>query len=480
MIRVNQPWVFKEDNQFGEKLVVSELISSNCGIPVPQISALNQPEFGELMLLGFDVEPALYEWNGQIEMAAFGPKIVLNGLKISEKNMHKVFGGEVMIDTLKATVREFGNDLWEYVVTADIDNDITWTFTTVSGLQEWDFVKIAKRSKDSKAITSRVKIKAVDNVTKEVTFDTPVTMTKGDVIRYKNTAQGGCLDNTKRVWDFDGQGLSFDYNTQFFSREVLVETIEFNKYFNKGSQQYEVFASKFWIRPATDIFKQVASQFRYGSWIGGPTSEIMWYDTIIENREANGLKSIHDFEAFTTAEDLQKELEYVLERVKRAPVKSEFVMIVNERFYESYKNMMRKLYDDEKARACCKFDDSLYNGMMKWNIEEAPMLDVYVSQSLTLDEDFMWVAYILPKDLIAGFVPNVFNVTLTEWANSKLQTTNATPNMFWTIFTREKVSKATAECKVYEHYTRLWFLYAWVSFRDTYHRIDNFNYNLRF
>ena len=481
MLRNNQPWVFDPNNTYWTAVSVNELINANCWIPVPQITALSRPEFGELMLLGFDIEPSDYQGNGQIEMSAYWPKITLNGLKISEKNIHKVFSWEVMIDHCKATVREFGNDIWEYVVTADVDNEDRATFTTVSWLQEWDFVRIAKRSKNSEAIVSRVKITSVDTATKELTFDSPIKMSKWDVIRYMNTAQGGCMDNTKRVWQTETNWLAFDYYTQFFSREVEVLVCDFNKYFNTWSQAYEVFTSQFWIKPANDIFMTVSKQFRYGSWIGWDTSEIKGYDTVIEEREANGLKSIYDFSSITDPKDMQKELEFILNKVYRAPVNSKFVMICNDRFYESYRNIMKELYEQYKLNnKCCEKEPSLVNWMMKWAIDDAPMLDIYISESLSRDEDYSWVAYILPKDLIAGFVPRVYDVTMTEGKNSRLNVVTWTPNMFWTLFTREKVAKATPECKVYEHYTRLWFLYAWVSFRDTYYRIDNFNYNLRF
>ena len=478
-LKVNQPWVFNPNNTYWKQVNVLELINANCGVPVPQITALDKEEFGELMLLWFDVEQADFQGNWQIEMWAYWPKIVLNGLKISEKNIHKVFGWEVMIDDCKATVREFGNDIWEFVVTEDVDNETTATFTTVSWLQEWDTVLVAKRSKDSEAVQSKVKITSVDEVTKELTFDSPVKMTKWDVIRYVSSTQGWCINNTKRIWSSDTNGLEFDYYTQFFSREVEVKTCDFNKYFNLGSQAYELFTSQFWIKPANEIFRQVAMQFRYGSWIGGNTSEIKGYDTVIQEREAAWLKSVWDMSAITEAKELQEALERILYRVNYAPVNSKFIMIVNRRFYESYRNIMRELYKDYMdTHNCCKLEPTLFKWLMKWEIPEAPMLDIYLSESLSYDNAYDWIAYILPKDLIAWFVPRVFNASMTEWQNSKLKIVNWTPNMFGTLFTREKVWQATPECKLYEHYTRLWFLYAWVSFRDTYHKIENFNFKL--
>lgn len=474
--KINQP---ATNGTFGKVINVQEFMDRNCGVPVPMITAMDKPEFGELTLLGFDVQESIYDGSGKIEVDAYGPKMIVKGKSIREKNVHKVFGGDIMIEKRKVTVTEFGNDAQEYEVTAAVTNKNKAIFTTVSGLMENDSVLIVKTKKNSNAVQSKVKITSVDTATKEITFDANITMDKGDVIRYINSTQGGCMDNTKRISEFGTNAKSFDYYTQFFAREVEIENEEFDKYFRVGSQQYEIFTSKFWIQPANEIFRQVANQLRHGAGTPWATSEIKGYNTVIEEREAAGLTSIVDFNGVNTANDLQTKLEDILFKVNQAPVDSKFIMITNQVFYESYRNMLRKLYSDAEARACCNLVDTLHHGMMKWEIQDAPMIDVYLSHSLSKENRHSWVAYILPVDLIAGFVPNVSEVSMSEGANSKLNVKAATPNMFGTIMTREKTDKKFAECSVYEHYTRLGFFYAWVSFRDTYYRLDNFNFNNR-
>ena len=221
------------------------------------------------------------------------------------------------------------------------------------------------------------------------------------------------------------------------------------------------------------MYSEVAKQFRHGSGVAGTSPKIKGYDTIIEEREAANLPSIIDCSGLTTSAEHLDTIENVLFDVNQAPVKSKFVLIANHSFHRAYKNMLQDLRGIADAQATCALQDTIHDGIMQWNVKDSPMIDFFLSRQLSREQNYSGRAYILPKDLIAGFTPKFSEA---EMKGSGGVTAKAA--VFGAVNTREKVGQATAECRVYEHYMRLGFIFAGVSYRNTYKRIDDFNFGL--
>ncbi len=468
MDRINQPWTY------GSSVNVTDFLADLCKRPSANITAINEDEMSELTLLGFDVTEDTFKGKGTLGISKYGDALNLPNKTLKEKNIFKIFSGQQLdLTDNKVTVTEFANDASSVTAAWDIvaaDNGI---FSDVSGFQATDVVLIVKGSSTSGTVPAKVKITAVDTVTKELTFDTNVTIDEGDRIEYITTDAFGCANNTKGISQNSENAVSFTYNTQFFSRESKVDLADFNKVFAKESQQYEAFTYEFYGKPTQEMYSEVTKQFRHGSGVAGSSPKIKGYDTIIEERDAAGLDSIIDFSTLTTADEYESKVEEILMDVEQSPVKSKFVLIANNKFHRAYKNMLQKLRSDADARATCKLQDTIHDGIMKWNVEEAPMIDFYLSRQLSREATYAGLAYILPKDLIAGFTPKYSEA---EMKGSGGVTAKAA--VFGAVNTREKIGQATAECRVYEHYMRLGFIFAGVSYRDTYKKITNFNYGL--
>jgi hypothetical protein len=181
----------------------------------------------------------------------------------------------------------------------------------------------------------------------------------------------------------------------------------------KNSQQAEDFYFRTMYAADRQIWQEAADKFRYGRNISGSESEPMGYDTLISLRDANGLDSVIDFTADTTAEEFNARLIDVWSRVKMAPVDTEWVMLINNSFYKSYLKMHDELRKIEFPRVVSLIkENSLYSGLHKY----APQSDdfavptIYLSESLSTDNPDTPIAYILPKDMIALFIPPVINV----------------------------------------------------------------------
>ena len=474
MDRINQP------SAYGTDVVVADFLGDLCKRPNLNITAINEDEMSELTLLGFDITEDTFQGKGQLGISKYGDKLNLPNKTLKEKNIFKVFSGQQLdlIDN-KVTITEFANDASSVEAVNIITAATTGEFTDVYGFQATDVVLIVKGSAASTTVPAKVKITAVDTATNELTFDTAVTIAAGDHIEYITTDAFGCANNTKGIAQTSENAKSFTYNTQFFAREAKVDLSDFNKIYAKESQQYEAFTYDFFGKPTQEMFSEVAKQFRHGSGVVGTSPKIKGYDTIIEEREAANLESIIDFstlpvvDASTDADAYETLVEEILLRVDQSPVKSKFVLIANNKFHRAYKNMLQQLRSDADARATCALQDTIHDGIMKWNVEESPMIDFYLSRQLGRELPYSGWAYILPKDLIAGFTPKFADAEMK--ANGWVATKAA---IFGAVNTREKIGQATAECKVYEHYMRLGFIFAWVSYRDTYFRLDNFNYGL--
>jgi len=473
MDRKNQP------GQYGADVNVTDFLNELCKRPSANITAMNEDEMSELTLLGFDITEDTFQGKGQLGISQYGDRLNLPMKSIKEKNMFKVFSGQ-QLDLInnKVTVTEFANDASQVEAVSAITSANSGEFSDVSGFQATDVVLIVKGSAASATVPAKVKITDVDQETGVITFDTNVTIAQGDYIEYITTDAFGCQNNTKGVAQNSEKAKSFTYNTQFFSREAKVDLSDFNKVFAKESQQYEAFTYDFYGKPTQELYSEVAKSFRHGSGITGASPKIKGYDTIIEERDAAGLESIIDFTGITgteaeKADKHQKKIEDILYRVNQSPVKSKFVLIGNSRFHRAYKNMMQELRGEAEARATGQLFDTIHDGIMKWNVEEAPMVDFYLSRQLSREQAYAGRAYILPKDLIAGFTPKWSEVEMK--GNGSIAPKAA---VFGAVNTREKVGQATAECRVYEHYMRLGFIFAGVSYRDTYFRIDDFNFGL--
>lgn len=465
MNRINQP------GAYGQAVVVSEFLGEITKRPSLNITAINSDEMSELTLLGFDITDDMFQGKGQLGISEYGDRLNLPNKTLKEKNIFKVFSGQ-QLDLIDngVTVTEFANDASQVEAVANIVASNTGEFTSVSGFQATDIVLIVKGSSTSTTVPAKVKITDVDTVTNELTFDTPVTINAGDYIEYVTTDAFGCQNNTKGISQSEEGGRSFRYLTQFFSREVKVELADMNKVYAEKSQQYESFVYDFFGKPTQEIYKEAAKQFRHGSGIAWASPKIKGYDTIIEERDAAGIESIIDFASYTTADQHLTKVEEVLYRVNQSPVKSKFILIANSAFHRSYKDMLQVLRKDADARATAKLQDTIHDGIMQWNMEESPLVDFYLSRQLSREEQYRGRAYILPKDLIAGFTPKFDNVEMKGMG----VVTKA--SIFGAINTYEKVGQRTAECSVYEHYMRLGFIFAGVSYRDTYFRLDNFNF----
>ncbi len=219
------------------------------------------------------------------------------------------------------------------------------------------------------------------------------------------------------------------------------------------------------------MWEQAADLFRYGRNISWAESEPMGYDTLIETRQANQLDSIIDFTADSTAEEFNNRLIDVWSRIKIAPVDTEWVMIINHTFYKHYLNMHDQLRKDNNPRVVSlKKDNSLYYGLHKY----VPLSDdftvptIYISESLSKDNPAVPLAYILPKDLIALFIPPFLDV---EYNN----TVKKIPNELGKIITK-KLPQDKIGCSSYQKYMTLGYIYGWFSFRDTYFKLENFDF----
>lgn len=468
MDRINQPWVY------GTSFNVWDYMDRICWVANMNITAINRRELGELQLMWFDITEGEFKWTGRIEVTAFWPKMNMAKKSIQEKNMFKVFDGE-KINIIKGTVqvREFANDTKQIeavtLVTAGTDVEVT----NVTGIKATDEFLIIKGAAWSATVPAKVKVASVNTVTKVITFESPVTIAAGDYMKYITTDAYGCQVNEKTIHTSETDGTLFEYHAQLFTRKAEIENDDMEVIIRDAEHRMRI-EQDFFLTQSNEMFSEVASQFKYGSGVSGTSAKIKGYDTIITEREADGsLESIIDFAADTTASEYQIRFEDILRRVNQAPVDSKFIIIANHSFHRAWKNMMQKLRKDADLSAANPIPHPLHDGILEWRIEEAPLVDAYLSDSLTSENPFSGKAYILPKDLCAGFTPRNSSVLISNWG--KITSTRA---QFGVVQTSKRANTGTLECNTYDHFFRLGFAWAGVSYRDTFFRIDNFDFGL--
>lgn len=437
------------------------------------ITALQKRDMAELKIMGFDIEEREFMGKGKLEISTYGPQLRMSKYNIKEKMLYKVFSGD-QLNIVKGTVqvREFGNDVTQVEATANIVNSNTWTFNNVTWFQATDRVKIVKGSATSNTVPALVKITAVDTTTKELTFDANVTIDAGDYIVYQYTDSLGCTPNNKTVATNDSEWKLFEYHAQLFTRKVEIDNDVLEEVIT-SPQHRMIIEQKYKLDPSNEIFKEVSRAFRNGDGTGWISPKIKWYETIIQEREANDLKSIYDFGSLTTADDYYTLLVEVLRLVNLAPVETKFVMFTNDAFNRAYRNVLQKIRKDSDLRTIWVPFVTLHDGVMEWKVEEAPLLETYVSDNLTFEEPVNGTAYILPKDLCAGFTPRNQKVLIKE--NNEIQ---EIPSQFWVVKTTHRANLGSLECEVYDVHTKLGFAWGGVSYRDTFKKITNFNFGL--
>ena len=470
-------WQVKQPaNSYGTDIVSVENYLDNLQkAPVVHITAVEKNEFGEMQLLWFDVSTheSILKATGKIEVGE--PRFNQVKRVFDIKPITRTFdSGQIDMTGNKVTVNEFANDWMNIVAEADINNDNQWVFSSIGSLIVNDTVRIYKVVNNNTTIVKNVKITAIDSNTRTITFDSNVTIQQGDGIMYITSDNLWCTFTNKTISTDDGSGKSFDYYSQFIERKVSIDEKDFTGQTFKTQDAKERFKAKYFDKVVKDIYLTIAKQLRYGTWVWGNSSKIKGYDVIIEEREAEWLNSIIDFSSDTTAENFKDRLANVLYRVNKAPVNSKYVLICNEAFRRSYVNMLQSLADDQATKQVivktCQPESCLYDGLMKWNLTEAPMIDAYVSPWLSQEYSFEGKAYIIPIDLVAAFYPKSFNVLTPNGLKE-------VPYKFGTVRVVAEPIQGV-ECKSYSVSIRLWFMYAGVSFRDTYFRLDNFTYKL--
>lgn len=452
---------------------VEEYLNKKCWLPNINITAFQRKELSELAMFGFDVVENTFKGKGKLELNVYWPEFILPNKTLKEKNIFKIYDAKTL-DFNKdgsITVTEFANDGSQISAVSDIVWSLSGIFSDVTWLQANDQVLTIKWSPTSNTIKAKVKITDVDKITKEITFDTPVTIDAWDSIQYITTDTFGCKINTKTIGASSEEGKSFKYNLQKFSRKVKIFNEEFEQTMN-NIQQVNYFQYKYFGQPIQEMQLELARQLRLGGWEGWASPKIKGYDSIIEERNAAGIESIYDFAGLTTAKQYKDKMANELFKLHRAPVDSKFVFVANYAFHRAYKNMLERLQASDATLATCVLKDSLYDGIKKWDLPEAEMIDAYVSETLSKEEPYTGVAYILPIDLIAAFTGKYSDIEL-RWGNIKKENT-----VFGSVKTFEIQWERTAECRTYEHFMKAGILFGGVSFRDTYKRFDNFNFEL--
>ncbi len=455
----------------GTTVNVRELMDSICNRPILSITALQKRELGEIQLLGLDVVDAPFQGDGKVKKTTYWPSLIkATDKQMKLKSLVRLFSDVDIIENA-VELTEFSNDANMVVSVWGITNGTVWVFSDTTGFKQNDTVLIVKGTSDGNTVSAKVKIAGVDHTAKEITFNSNVTIDDGDYIQFITTDTFWCQKNDKGITNTEGGGKSLKFNYQLFSRKIDVKLQDFNKTFAEGSEQYDNFIYTLVGKAQKEIWLEAAKQFRHGTNTGWTSAKTMGYDTLISLRQAGWLDSIIDFASITQAKLLMKAFSNVLYRVAQAPVDTKFVLIGNHAFIASHKNVLQSIrIENGMALNDPKLIDTIYDWIMKYEVSDSPMIDFYQSDALTLENPVEPVAYILPMDLIAAFIPPYITMDLSE-SGVKTQA-----NQFAKIYTMEHLGEKTLGCRTYEHYMSLGYVFGGFSFRDTYFKLTGFKF----
>ena len=447
-------------------VTVAELMEQCCIQPVLTLTAFNTDASAELKLLWLDMTTDMYETDGKIQIGL--PNVNTKTKMFEVKDLGKVFK-EYEVTEKGIILTEIGNDANMVAANGAITAATTWTFSDVTGLMAGDKVLIIQSDSSNATVTAQVKITAVDTDTDELTFSTAVTIADGDYIKYLSSDQAWCNPVTKAVSTSFSWGKELTFYYQIFARTFDIKVADMNKCFMKDSKQSENFLFRTMNAADQEIWESASRQFRYGLNISGASSETMGYDTMIVQREANNLSSVIDFTADTTAAEFNDRIMEVWTRSQLAPIKSKKIMLMNQAFFNAYKKVHAQLFADNSVN-CVTMNkcDTLFYWLIKYETEDFSLPEMYLSQSLTQDSPAVPVAYILPADLIALFIPPVVDVAYQG-------TPKQYPNEVGKMIVNE-LPTSNIGCKSYNKYMTLGYLFGWFSFRDTYFKLTNFDY----
>jgi len=465
-IWLNQP-VSDNSKTWAVDIKVSDVINDITRRPSLTVTAFtNMPELAELKVLGLDRVYDLYEPTNGIE-SRVAPKMKRISKLADVKNIARMFKNVDIIEH-GVTVTEYGNDTKLVTATADINNNNKWTFDTVAGIAAGDTVKIIQNDSSNGTVVALVEVTAVDKTTKEITFDTNVTIKKWDWIKYVSSPAAWCQPVTKGLNTDLGWGKVFTYYYQLFARTFDVKVQDFNKTFQSQEQLSDFMYITMW-KSQEEMWEEVANQFRNGAGNGGQKAQIMGYNTLIEKRDAGWIESIIDMSWATNAKELNNKLTAIFKRMFQAPIKNPgFVMLINDTFFDTLYRMDQDLIQANLPYSLnFKAADVIYEWFVKY---ESPRYDVptmYLSQSLSKEFPDEPKAFILPQNYIGLFIPPYINVG----DNMKLEA-----NALGKVVTQRDTSISAPGCKTFLQFMSLGIAYGGFSFRDTFFRLDKFNY----